>query len=187
MDNPRTAGEARRKWIEAVVVAVIVVLLLTMVAIVIRHTHEASLTLRCRRRLISLFTAVQHYALSYGGHPPGQGAGAGGNWRGLIVPLLDAGEQGRAEREQILQCPAGGTYVGNRNILASGKTLSSFRLTLEVGVFADGGGGAAEAGGSASFEWRHDGGVNVVFLDGHVERVTRGKSVRVRRHWDTPQ
>lgn len=184
MNNLKTAGQARRKWIEAVVVAVIVVVLITMVATVIGHTHQASLTLRCRRRLISLFTAVQHYALSYGGHPPGQDAG--GNWRRLIAPLLDAGEQGQAEREQLLQCPAGGAYVGNRNILASDKTLSSFRLTLEVGVFADGD-GASETGGSTSLEWRHDGGVNVVFLDGHVERVTQKKSVRVRRHWDAPQ
>lgn len=184
MNNPRTAGQARRRWIEAVTVAVIVVVLLTMMAAVIRHTHHASLTLRCRRRLSSLFTAVQHYALSYGGHPPGQDAG--GNWRGLIAPLLDAGGRRQAEREQLLQCPAGGTYVGNRNIFASDKTLSSFRLTLEVGVLADGD-GAAETGGSQSLEWRHDGGVNVVFLDGHVERVTREKSARVRRHWDAPQ
>jgi len=184
MNNLKTAGQARRKRIEAVVVVVIVVVMLTMVATVIRHTHQASLALRCRRRLISLFVAVQHYALSYGGHPPGQDAG--GNWRGLIAPLLDAGEQGQAELEQFLQCPAGGAYVGNRNILASDKTLSSFRLTLEVGVFADGD-GAAETGGSMALEWRHDGGANVVFLDGHVERVIQKKSVRVRRHWDTPQ
>ncbi len=185
MSAARRAGPALRKRIELLVVVLIVAALVGVLSFVIVRTREAALALRCRQRLRGLYTALQRYALDNDGYLPLQDDRG---WRESVGEFLEGGRLGPEERRLRSTCPAG-EYVGNRSLFAPDRTLDTFRLRLEIGLLADGpeAGPQIETAGSDGIGWRHMGGANVLFVDGHVDWVDQAHSQRIRRHWDAPQ
>ena len=174
---------------DIVVLVIILAALAALVVPVFLQTYQTSVALKCRQQLGQVFAAVQSYVLGSGGYPPGS-AGPGTDWRRAVTRFLDPDEVRPDGSSGVWTCPGGGGYVGNGQVLAPpGRPLGSFRLRVEVGLVADGSPSnqAAGSGNADSIEWRHRGGANILFLDGHVELVPRDRGARIRRHWNAPQ
>ena len=187
MRSRRLSSAVRRGWADLIVVMVVVAALVVVMVPVLRRTYRTALTLRCRQQLLAIFAAVQSYAIGYNGHPPG--GGGPGDWRDQIDPLLDPdGPRQSDGRSRLWQCPADGAYVGNAGVFgAAERPLGSYMLKSEIGLVADGAEGCGSMGDSGAMDWRHRGGANVIFLDGHVQWVPKEKGGWIRRRWDKPQ
>ena len=184
MGEAMQPGAARRTRAEIVALILVLLGLAAVMVPVLTRTYQTSLTLRCRQQLSVLFTAVQSYALGCDGRLPGR------DWQERIGSLLEAQDAAAGRSARVWRCPVGGGYVGNGKVFGhASRGLAAFQLKLEVGLIADGtarcgGGGLGDAD---CIDWRHRGGANVVFLDGHVEWAPQAKGERVRRHWNHPQ
>jgi prepilin-type processing-associated H-X9-DG protein len=177
----------RRGRVEWIVIALVLVVLVVVMTILIRQTYQTSLTVRCQQNLFQLFAAVRSYALNHGGYAPCATTGPR-PWHRRLGPYLDRPDD--APRDELWACPSDGGYVGNRGVLgAPARKLGEFRLQLEVGLIADGDlpAGPPALGAAERIDWRHQGGANVIFLDGHAKWFPKDKGGVVRRHWDEPQ
>ena len=186
-------SQALGRWRTDVCIVIACALaLLAVMCPVLRRTYQISLTLRCGRQLEQIFQAVRSYAEGHGGYPPCQDVppapGSAGNWREQMRRRLSRG--GAEDSAGPWECPAGGTYVGNRALFGPPhRTLGSFRLRREIGIIADGK-AAVDGPGVGDFrgiDWRHRGGANVMYLDGHVDWVPEDKAAWAARHWDDPR
>jgi prepilin-type processing-associated H-X9-DG protein len=182
-ERNREAGRIRGEWL---VVAVILLAFVGILGPLIHQSHRIALTVRCRQRLMQVFSALQSYAISHGGLPPAH-HGPGGDWRAALEPMLPPGLAGR---DDFWACPAGGPYLGNREVFRpEPRPLGDYRLQRQVGLIADGlpthrAAGVSDARG---LDWRHRGGANVLFVDGRVEWILETKRQALERHWDDPQ
>jgi len=183
--------------IELLAVIAVVAILSSILMAAISGARRMAHTTECTSNLRNLGISLKLYSQHNNGRLPTPGnyntvpnVGTGLSWMYALNEFLETRFPNMNERSMLLCPSAAETYPGGdarrtygMNAAGTGGDLAINPITfikpastvLLMDTKHNGGGDGYFAFGAGSFEqyagWRHDNGVNVLFVDGHVERI----------------
>ena len=157
--------------IELLVVIAIIAILSAMLLPALQQAREKARQIVCMSNLKQIGLSTMMYCQDYGEYFPPRYYPDGTTWNMLLFPYV--------KKVNIFYCPSDRLTPGQCAYVINGsiapqvtsplKKLSQITQPSKTGIFVDGNTTNAAESSLDRINRRHSGGVNIAFVDGHVE------------------